>query len=254
MKIIPVPILGVTGINGAGKTLYAVEIGMKALAQGVTVYSTVQIKFSRNGHTYESQPLLSLTQLLELRDCLVLLDEVSSIFSSRATSSLPGELITYLKALRHRNVAVLWTTPNWMDCDVQLRRITQACITWRPILRRPVKDSLHPRSIISLGSLLDTASVPTDKTPQRVLKRMVRLLPRSPAIGSYDSLADTPQIGRLLSTGPCPDCGGARAGVKCTPSVHTALGLPPVRDRVAVLAEILSVQRTSEPARPAEGD
>lgn len=222
VKPISAPILGFCGVNGAGKTVLAVENAIGYLRQGMPVFSTVPIE-SEYG---SSEPIRSLTHLVGLENCHVLLDEVASIFSSRNTSRMPAEVVTFLQTLRHKNVSVAWTAPVWTRADIVLRQVTQAVVIVRPLLSRPVKDSLWRRTTLTGFGILDCTMVSTDEEPDKVLKRGLRILKRSPAFGAYDTHAETPQIGRLLiSGGACPDCGGQRPTVRCSPQLHDELGI-----------------------------
>lgn len=229
MRPIAAPILGITGVNGAGKTLLAVELAILAMRQGQRVVSTVPIDTGE----YRSEPLLSLSHLLDLEDCAVLLDEIAVIFSSRGGGAVPSEVVTFLQTLRHRRVTVTWTAPNWSRADVLVRSVTQACATVRPMISRRVDGSLWPRPVLAAIGVLDTVSVPTDNMPDRVLQRRLWRPKKSPAWGSYDTHAPTPQIGGLLQGGPCPDCGGMRARPKCEAKTHELLGLPAPLDPIA---------------------
>jgi Zonular occludens toxin (Zot) len=216
-----VPVAGFTGINGAGKTLLAVQSAICDLAAGRRVLSTVPIR-SRWG---DSEPLLSLRQLLELRDATVLLDEVAVIFSSRTTSSLPPEVVAFLQTLRHRGLTVRWTAPDWGRADILLRGVTQALVNVRPVLR--VSDgTLWPRPILVAAGVLDTSTGKVDETPTRVLRRRFARPRRLEAWGAYDTHADTPMLGRFTEGGTCPDCGGSRERPKHSEARHAELGLP----------------------------
>lgn len=217
-----VPVAGFTGINGAGKTLLAVESAIADLARGRTVYSTVPIK-SPHG---ESQPVESLRQLLTIRNSTILLDEVAVIFSSRASQSLPSEVVACLQTLRHTGNTVRWTAPDWMRAEILLRGVTQALLNVVPLARVTSKDDPWPRPRMIMAGLLDTSQGKIDATPTRVLRRRF-VRPRGlVAWGSYDTHADTPLLGRHLQGGRCPDCGGTRDIPKHSEARHDALGLP----------------------------
>lgn len=217
-----VPIAGFVGVNGAGKTLLAVESAIADLRSGRPVYSTVQIT-SEFG---ESSPVLSLRQLLTLENCTVLLDDVAVIFSARSTSSLPPEMVAFLQTLRHQGVTVRWTAPNWMRCDVLLRDVTQAVVSVSPMLRRHEAGNPWPRPRLVGAGLLDTSTVARDREPEKRLRTRFVIPRRLLAWGAYDTRADTPILGRHLQTGVCVDCGGSVQRERHSKARHEALGLP----------------------------
>lgn len=216
-----VPIAGFTGVNGAGKTLLLVNSAIADMARGRAVYSTVPITSSYGN----SEPVLSLRQLLELHDCTLILDEVSSIFSARTTQSLPGEIITLLHSLRHRNITVRWSAPEWMRADTNLRGVTQGLVNVWPMAK--VNDGTPwPRPRFIMAGLMDTSIGKADATPTKVLRRRFVLPRRLPAWGAYDTLADTPLLGRRHEGGTCPDCGGSKERPKHSEKRHAELGIP----------------------------
>lgn len=223
-----IPVCGFTGVNGAGKTLLAVESAIADMQRGRKVYSTVAID-SKYG---SSEPIRSLRQLLSIQDATVLLDEVSVIFSSRSSQSLPAEVVAFLQTLRHRNITVRWTAPGWMRCDNLLRQSTQAVVNVAPVLRAH-GQSPWPRPIVAMAGVLDTTTGTTDETPTKVLRRRFLRPIRSIAFGTYDTLADTPLLGRHLQGGTCPDCGGTLERHKHSEARHHELGIPWFADEIS---------------------
>ncbi|HMF58839.1 MAG TPA: hypothetical protein VK595_00625 [Vicinamibacterales bacterium] len=217
-----VPIAGVTGVNGAGKTLLAANCAIARMARGETVYSSVPI-VSQWGN---SLPIKSMRQLLHLRDATILLDEVSVIFSSRSSQSLPADIVGLLQTLRHKNLRVIWTAPSWMRCDNLLREVTQGVVSVLPLLRHTDARNPWPRPRLMLASLLDTSTGKTDAVPDKVLRRRLFVPRRMAAFGTYDTHADTPLFGRYLQGGKCVDCGGTQETPKHTPERHAKLGIP----------------------------
>lgn len=222
------PVVGYTGANGAGKTLLAVSDAVMDLRAGRRVVSTVPIDCAVG----RSEPLLTPRQLVELEDCTVLLDEIAAIFSNRSTNSVPAEVVTFLKTLRHRNVTLRWTAPAWLDCDVTIRRVTQVSVGVRPMLKRRVPGEFWPRTLVGAVGVLDTTDVKTDGTPETILRRRIYTLSRLPGFGAYNTHADTPQLGGVQQTGVCTDCGGTVAREKCSPARHQRLGLPVLEDHL----------------------
>lgn len=203
-----IPIVGVTGVNGAGKTLLAVESAIFAMSRGERVYSTVQI----NSPWGNSTPITSIRQLLELRDCVVLIDEVAAIFSSRATATLSSHLELFLQVLRHHGIRLIWTAPSFMRAEVILREVTQAIVVVQPLMRGGwfvnYERTPWPRPRLMQVGVLDTVGIALDATPTDVLRRRFYVPTRLAAFGAYDTRSDVPKLAHVLPRGSCPDCGG----------------------------------------------
>lgn len=217
-----VPVCGFTGINGAGKTMLAVSSAIADMSRGRVVYSTVPIT-SPFG---DSRPIKSLRQLLTLEDATLLFDDVSVIFSSRSTQSLPAEIVALLQTLRHSRLTLRWTAPQWMRADTLIRGVTQGLVNVMPMLRHSDPTDPWPRPRLVLAGLLDTSTGKADSEPTKVLRRRIFLPTRLPGFGAYDTLADTPLIGRHLQGGTCVDCGGTRERPKHSEARHDHLGIP----------------------------
>jgi hypothetical protein len=219
---IGVPVCGFTGINGAGKTLLAVQSAIADMARGRVVYSTVPISSPWG----DSLPIVSLGHLLTLRDVTILLDDISVIFSSRTTQSLPGEIVTLLQTLRHHDLKVLWTAPQWMRADTMIRGVTQGLVNVVPWFRVRDPETPWPRPRIVGAGLLDTSTGKQDATPDKVLRRRFVIPSRLAAWGAYDTRADTPVLGHRNVGGVCVDCYGSRERPKHNRERHELLGIP----------------------------
>lgn len=246
-----VPVAGFVGVNGAGKTLLAVQSAIHDLARGREVYSTVEIK-SRFG---DSKPIRSLRQLLYIRDSTLLLDEVAVIFSSRRSASLPSELETLLQTLRHAGNTVRWTAPTWMRCEILLRESTQGVVNVVPLRAGRTAANPWPRPRLVLAALLDTSAGKVDEMPTDRIGFPMIYRPRAlDAFGTYDTHADTPLIGRRLESGRCVDCGGSRETPKHSKQRHESLGLPwyddelnPTSARVVTPLDVVKAQNEGAP-------
>lgn len=223
-----VPICGFTGINGAGKTMLAVHCAIADMLAGRPVYSTVPIQYLEvgSGVLHESRPVVSLRQLVDMENATILLDDVSVIFSSRGSASLPPEVVTLLQTVRHRKLSILWTAPAWMRADTLLRSVTQALVSVRPIAQFARSDTPWPTPRLIAAGLLDTTTAKVDANPDRVLRRRFYIPRRLLSFGSYDTHADTPLLGHAAISGVCVDCGGSRERPKHNRARHDALGLP----------------------------
>lgn len=121
------PIHAYIGANGHGKSLAMMHDTYLSIIKGRRILSTVRVLDPRSGDTYWNyEPLTELAQLIDVRDCDVLLDEIVGALPSAAGQSLPVEVQLLLNQLRRRNVVLRWTAPSWMRCNVVLREVTQA--------------------------------------------------------------------------------------------------------------------------------
>ena len=113
-------ITAIVGPNGSGKTLCAVAChAAPSLRQGRPVYATFRID-----HQLAHQ-ITDWRQILDLRNCTLIVDEVSTIFPSRESHSLPAELVRILHQLRKPDVDLVWMAVNWSRADKVLREATQ---------------------------------------------------------------------------------------------------------------------------------
>lgn len=227
------PTAGFTGANGMGKTLVAASvIANDDLRRGRDVYSTVQI----DSPWGSSKPLISMRQLLDLRDATVFLDEVAAIFSSRDSLAVPREFDLFLQTMRHKGITVRWTAPAWARADVRLRECTQVVVgchglgKYRPKVLDPETGDrvpqFWPRPLAIGVGALDTTEIGVDDTPEKVLKRRIFIPQLLVGWGAYDSLADTPRIGHPPTGGACVDCGGIMPRIACSVERHQELGMP----------------------------
>lgn len=218
-----VPILGIVGVNGAGKTLIGATIVVNRLREGRTVYSTVPVFDSVSGRS--TLPIDGLEQLLEIRDATVFFDDVAVILPS-GNLNLPDEITVLLHTLRHRKVDVLWSAPGWMRANNSLRLITQGLLNVIPLARVRDNGTPWPRPrFIGLG-LMDTTTGKADSTPEVRLRPIQIVRPMKLAgWGAYDTLADTPILTHRKKVNTCPDCGGVVSPPRHSKALHDQLGL-----------------------------
>lgn len=222
-----VPICGIVGINGAGKTLIGASIVISRMVTGREVYSTVPIEYTdpKSGESWSTKPVLSLEQLLHLRDVTVFFDDVSVILPA-GNLNLPDELMVLLQTLRHKGIDVIWSAPGWMRANNQLRLITQGVIVVQPWLRHKAVGTPWPTPRLVYVALMDTTSGKADATPDVVLRRGVYRPTKLPSFGAYDTLADTPVLRTPKQTSRCASCGGSVPLEKHSKERHESLGLP----------------------------
>ncbi len=218
-----VPIAGVTGANGGGKSLVLVAEALFDLAHGRDVWSTVDVVLG----DLRSRRIESLSQLLAVHNATVVLDEIATILPSGSAQSLPAEIRVLVQAARHRNVTLRWSAPAWGRAVIDLRQVTQAVVNVQPMGRRNVfkRAELWPEPLCSFVRVWDTIGVKLDSTPDKILRRRLLRLRACPSWGAYDTHADVPFVGFPDSSGVCIDCGGSRTRPKCSDDRHGLLGL-----------------------------
>lgn len=201
-----VPVVGFTGINGAGKTLQAVECAIGEMALGRRVFSTVEIKTEWG----DSEPIRSLGQLRHLpHGCHVLLDDIAVILSSSvSTTSLPREIEVFLQTARHKEITIHWTAPGWSRAHVLVRLITQAEVNVRLLGRVHSRSNPWPRPIFTHATMLDATEGKVDQRPTRMLRFRIYKPQLLSSWGAYDTHAETPTLGAGKRTrSVCIDCG-----------------------------------------------
>lgn len=219
-----VPILGVVGINGAGKTLVGATLVVMRLRAGRDVYSTVPVYDPVSGRS--TTPILGLEDLLGIRNATVFFDDVAVILPS-GSMHLPEEVEVLLQTLRHKGVDVIWTAPGWMRASNRLRLVTQGLLNVVPFLRVRDDSTPWPRPrAIALG-LMDTTTGKADSAPEQRLGRVRFMRPEKlEGWGTYDTLADTPVLThRKKPVTLCEDCNGVMSPPRHSKARHDALGL-----------------------------
>lgn len=126
-------IRGFVGANGSGKTLAAVErVALAAWAEGRPVMANLALRPEAVGYPAElAVPMRSLEDLLTFEGGSVILDEITTVASSRTSSRMPPELVRLLNQLRKADVELAWTAPAWARADLVLREVTQAVTVCR---------------------------------------------------------------------------------------------------------------------------
>ena len=188
---------GITGLNGAGKTAYAVGVLRRFHARGFDIAANIGVAGARHVRSFDD--------LLELRNCVLLVDEVTAVASSRAFASLTPEALLFFQTLRHSNVGLLWTAPTYDRCDIALRSLT---LTWTHLSAlwtiRP-KGSIWRNTKVSFkrtGRPIEGIDGPKMLSPIPSLYRPARHFEH------YDSFADVDLFSRQQRfPGRCPNCG-----------------------------------------------
>lgn len=256
----------VIGANGDGKSLCAAHDLRYMLEERSEVLSTCRLLDYTNprdceedtctfpGHPEHGQahplwvPLTSFEQLMAWRNGPVFVDEVTGFADARDTG-LPAQARTFLRKLRHYDIPLIWTAPDWMAADAILRRVTRAvtvskgmmgkehvkpCIECGQQHKRPVEACkwhsevrLWPDNRMFSWQTYDATSfeqwsvakASPDAAKNLRRKSMVRqVYRRAPNVAQhvYSTYAEVLQVGGSSATGVCITCEGTRTRHQCT--------------------------------------
>lgn len=129
------PIIGLTGDRGSGKTLVMVYLGLKEhIKRGAKIYANFHLKGVP--YTYIDFPTLlwMADNEVDLRDCIILIDEAHIWVDSRTSGKKLNRLFTYfLLQTGKDNINIYWTSQRKGQVELRLRQQTDI---WINIERR----------------------------------------------------------------------------------------------------------------------
>lgn len=235
------------GLNGSGKTLSMIDmLAVPAWRSGQLVVGNLTLDPSGAGcDPALYRPLSSADELLELHDCVLLLDEISSALPARQWAALGPDLVRRLEQLRKARVVVAWTGPSWARCDKVLRDVTQLVtlcqaswpdrwvrhddeVRWFP---KAVRDDngkkvrasrdWPPNRLIRMATYaredFDDFEAHRAATKLKPRSRGYLWRPASVAARCYQSQEQVSLLDHVAeSGGSCIRCGGSRPRPKCT--------------------------------------
>ncbi len=110
-------VLGIHGIRGQGKTLFATYLALHAQETlGAKVFHNGCLTF---GEHVQVEDLISLTD--KLKNAVILIDEIQTIQDSyRATGTLSYLFTQMLMQLRKRKLVIIWTSQNLQQLNSRL--------------------------------------------------------------------------------------------------------------------------------------
>lgn len=190
-------ITAVTGLNGAGKTAYAAGLLRKFQKRGIHTAANIGVRGSQLVRNFED--------LMSLRNCVLLIDEVTAVASSRQFASLTPEALLFFQTLRHSNIGLVWTAPTYDRCDLALRSLTLHWVHLTAFIRSRPPGGIWSNTHVSFVQ----SGRPTEGMDGA---RMVAPFPsfympaRHHAV--YDSYADVDLFTRAQRfPSRCPGCG-----------------------------------------------
>lgn len=215
------PISAYIGSNGSGKTLCMVHDTLPSLYAGRKIYTTVPLTWP-DGTTPDTVEILhDWQQILDAEHADILLDEVSSIASSRETEALPPQIATMLQQLRKRDLVLRWTAPSWSRADRILRETTKTVTICHGYFSKAMNDSEWRQNrlfrFVTYDSM-DYTDLEINQAQRKfdALSSHWFLLSRHLARCCYDTLASVSTIGTVLMSGRCAVCGGRRRVPECS--------------------------------------
>jgi len=239
------PIHAYVGPNGTGKSAVMVYDTIPTLDAGRRVLSTVRLLDFRNPRPCELDPcpepaghelghghphpcftrLTKYEQLIEAKDCDVLLDEVVGVAGSREGQSMPVQVQNVLVQMRRKNIALRWSAPAWARADTIIREVSQAAtLMWAaaPKVAPPSADG-SPKLWMQKRLFLARTYDPTvldefeahraDKIAHEV--KAYYWGPGALMFEAYDTLDPVTTLGWANEAGLCLGCGGKRTIPKC---------------------------------------
>lgn len=238
------PICAWVGPNGGGKSAGMVWSTLPTLDAGRPVLSTVRLLDFRNPRECEGcpdsayhqegedaprhrqahpayVPFTDWEQLIDAKDCDVLMDEVTGVASSRESAGLPAPVANKLVQLRRDDVCVRWTSPAWARADKIIRETTQAVVFCQGYLPKIAAggDRMWRQRRLFVWKTYDAVAFEDFTAGKReslgAEQSEFHWGPSSPAFLAYDTYDQVSVIGTVSDSGRCYRCGGRRAIPSC---------------------------------------
>jgi len=115
------PLLLIVGRRGSGKTALATKIAQTRMRQGEKVYANFHIKDPDSGRV--AGFIHSLYDLIDLRDCTVVIDEANIWCNAREWSAIPSDVIARWQMSRKEGLNLIFTTQHESRVDVVIRQL-----------------------------------------------------------------------------------------------------------------------------------
>ncbi len=120
-------IQGYLGMVGSGKTCSAVREAYRYFLKGYTVYANIWLKFPHK--PMNKEVIKEMVHNKQLKNCVILLDEIGVFLDSRMSMSKKNRLFSYFLAqTRKRSVRLLWTSQFSTLVDKRLRKLTDTYV------------------------------------------------------------------------------------------------------------------------------
>jgi Zonular occludens toxin (Zot). len=107
---------GICGLPGSGKTYYLAKIGREAIKKGREVYANFSLKGAK--------PYTDLRQLADVREGLILVDEINLLCPSRWWDRFPPNLAYFWSQTRKNQLDLWWSSQHIDRVDKIVREIS----------------------------------------------------------------------------------------------------------------------------------
>ncbi len=259
-KMLTSGIVGWLGANGDGKSAGLVGCRMHTLARGIPDLGTVRIVDWQNPRPCEDSsctfpghpdhgaahplwtPLVSYDQMLAWDRGTISLDEVQGIGDVHDSGGMPYQWRNAVRKLRHSDVSLMWTAPDWGSAPVPVRRVTRVVVQATGKRGVPVYlpcetcQQVHPkptagcsdrsrRRLWDANRRLRYAAydarafdewTEAKRKPENRLARAALWMPKAAVGRAYDSHGPVLSIAAADHAGTCIGCGGTRRRQECS--------------------------------------
>lgn len=253
-------IVGWLGPNGHGKSAGLVGCRMHTLARGVPDLGTVRMLDWTNPRPCEDDacvfpghpdhgaahplwtPLVSYDQMLTWKRGTISLDEVQGIGDVHDSAGMPYQWRNAIRKLRHGDVSLMWSAPDWGSAPVPVRRVTQivvqangkrgvpvylTCDDCGAVHARPVEGCAgrSRRRLWDANRRIRYAAYDArrfdewaegKRKPENRVARASLWMPKSLVGTAYDTHGPVLSISAADHSGTCVGCGGKRVRQDCS--------------------------------------
>lgn len=131
-------ITGVFGLPGAGKTTFlartaSIALAGKPLYIGHGLWRTSMSDVDKYNKVYSNYPIKGCYKLdpktvglYEYKDALLLIDEISLLWSNRNWAKFSEDVANYMSLHRHYHTDIIYCGQSYRDCDVKIRDRTES--------------------------------------------------------------------------------------------------------------------------------
>jgi len=222
----------ITGLNGAGKSAFAVRELMRAQKRGFATASNVKVDGAEHVRSFE--------RLMELRHTLVLLDDVTAVASSRNYAAMTPEATLFFQTLRHHDVSLIWTAPTFDRADVLLRSVTREWTDVRVLWATRRKGSLWKSTQLAYtltGTPVESITAGKTGAGYKIDFPWIDIFRPASVFQNYDSFADLDLFTPEKFPTRCRDCGAVLMYPRVQASEHSHQNRVDAREELRLALE-----------------